>query len=68
MQTTSTPVLSDETKRLARRFIDSCYNKEGHTLTKEQMRELEQAGLVIDQGNGYHAETPLLRQIANDLY
>lgn len=54
--------LSEHIKALARRFLDCCYDGAGHTLSKAQMKELEGAGLVTDLGNGYHAETPLMRQ------
>jgi hypothetical protein len=54
--------LSEQVKALARRWCDGCYTDEGHSLTKDELRQLEDAGLVRPLGNGYHEETPLMRQ------
>jgi hypothetical protein len=56
------PELSDRVKSLARFFLDSCYSGPGHLLSKSQIKELEDAGLVASLGNGNHAETPLMRR------
>lgn len=55
--------LSEHIKLLARRFLDSCYGDVGHTLSKAQIKELEDAGLVTPLGNGTHMETPLMREV-----
>jgi hypothetical protein len=57
------PQLGTLLKTLARRFRDSVSHPERFSVTLEEMKELEEAGLVRDLGNGRYEETLLMRQV-----
>lgn len=62
-QGNSAPQLGTTLKTLARRFIDSVSYPEQFGVTADEMKELEEAGLVRDLGNGYYGETALMRRV-----
>jgi hypothetical protein len=62
-QRSAAPQLGTTLKTLARRFIDSVSYPERFTVTPEEVKELEEAGLVHNLGNGNYGETPLMRQV-----
>jgi hypothetical protein len=61
------PVLTDEEKRAALRFCETCEDSEGYDVPKPMMKRLAELGLVVHKGGGWYEGTPALEQLQTEL-
>ena len=62
-----TQELTDEEKRAAMRFCETCEDGEGYDVPKSMMKRLKQLGFVEHKGGGWYEGTPALDQLQTEL-
>lgn len=58
--------LTDEEKKAALRFCETCEDGEGYDVPKSMMKRLAQLGLVVHKGGGWYEGTPALEQLQTE--
>jgi hypothetical protein len=59
--------MTDEEKKAALRFCETCDDGEGYDVPRKMMKQLEALGLVVDKKFGRFEQTDLLLNIRDDL-
>ena len=59
--------MTDDEKKAALRFCDTCDDNEGYDVSRPMMKRLEALGLVIDKKFGRFEQTNLLLEIRDAL-
>ena len=55
--------LTEEEKKAALRFCETCEDGEGYDVPKPMMKRLKELGLVVHKGGGWYEGTPALEQL-----
>lgn len=60
-------VMTDDEKKAALRFCDTCDDDEGYDVPRPMMKRLETLGLVIDKKFGRFEQTKLLLDVRDSI-
>jgi phosphodiesterase/alkaline phosphatase D-like protein len=58
--------LTEEEKKAALRFCETCEDGEGYDVSKVMMKRLGELGLVVHKGGGWYEGTPALEQLQTE--
>jgi hypothetical protein len=58
--------LTDDEKKAALRFCETCEDSEGYDVPKAMMKRLAELGLVVHKGGGWYEGTPALEQLQTE--
>jgi hypothetical protein len=59
-------LLTEEEKKAALRFCETCEDGQGYDVPKSMMKRLVELGLVVHKGRGWYEGSPALEQLQTE--